>query len=90
MKVGMACACTKGLAFSSGSISKGLPALLGLSRPFVTRLLDEGEIPSQRLPGSNHRLVRLADVLEFQERREHRAEGRRRIMEVAEEADLPY
>ncbi|WP_405141541.1 helix-turn-helix domain-containing protein [Sphaerisporangium sp. NBC_01403] len=64
--------------------------LLGLSRPFVTRLLDEGEIPSQRLPGSSHRLVRLADVLEFQERREHRAEGRRRIMEVAEEADLPY
>ena len=24
--------------------------LLGLSRPFVVRLLDEGDIPSQRLP----------------------------------------
>ncbi|MER5421277.1 helix-turn-helix domain-containing protein [Streptosporangium roseum] len=64
--------------------------LLGLSRPFVARLLDEGEIPSQYLPDSRHRLVRLADVLEFQARREHRAEGRRRIMDVAEEADLPY
>jgi excisionase family DNA binding protein len=64
--------------------------LLGLSRPFVARLLDEGEIPSQYLPDSRHRLVRLADVLEFQARREHRAEGRRRIMDVVEEADLPY
>ncbi|MFI7418415.1 helix-turn-helix domain-containing protein [Nonomuraea sp. NPDC049684] len=64
--------------------------LLGLSRPFVVRLLDEGEIPAQRLPGSRHRVVRLEDVLEFQDRRERRAEARRRIMEVAEEAELPY
>ncbi|MBB5627619.1 helix-turn-helix domain-containing protein [Sphaerisporangium krabiense] len=64
--------------------------LLGLSRPFVSRLLDEGEIPSRHLPGSSHRVVRLADVLDFQVRRERRAEGRRRIMEAAEEADLPY
>ncbi|MFD8559627.1 helix-turn-helix domain-containing protein [Streptosporangium canum] len=64
--------------------------LLGVSRPFVARLLDEGEIPSQHLPDSRHRLVRLSDVVEFQARRERRAEGRRRITEVAEEADLPY
>ncbi|MEV8633734.1 helix-turn-helix domain-containing protein [Streptosporangium sp. NPDC051023] len=64
--------------------------MLGLSRPFVARLLDEGEIPSQHLPDSRHRLVRLTDVLEFQARRERRAEGRRRIIEAAEEADLPY
>jgi excisionase family DNA binding protein len=64
--------------------------ILGLSRPFVARLLDEGEIPSHYLPESRHRLVRLADVLEFQGRRERRAEGRRRIMEAAEEADMPY
>lgn len=64
--------------------------LLGLSRPFVARLLDEGEIPSQHLPDSRHRLVRLEDVLEFQDRRERRAEARRRIMEAAEEAELPY
>ncbi|GIH71857.1 excisionase family DNA-binding protein [Sphaerimonospora thailandensis] len=64
--------------------------LLGLSRPFIVRLLDEGEIPSQHLPGSRHRLVRLTDILEFQARRERRAEGRSRIIEAAEEAELPY
>lgn len=64
--------------------------MLGLSRPFVARLLEEGEIPSQHLPDSRHRLVRLADVLDFQARRELRAEGRQRIMDAAEEADLPY
>jgi excisionase family DNA binding protein len=64
--------------------------LLGYSRPFVSRLLDEGDIPSAHLPGSTHRTVRLADVLEFQARREHNAEGRRRITEIVEEHDLPY
>ncbi|MEV6985982.1 excisionase family DNA-binding protein [Sphaerisporangium sp. NPDC051017] len=63
---------------------------LALSQPYVSRLLDEGEIPSWKLPGSGHRVVRLPDVLEFQARRERRAEGRRRIMEIAEQADLPY
>ena len=46
--------------------------LLGLSRPFVARLLDGGEIPSEHLPGSRHRVVQLADVLDFQTRRERR------------------
>lgn len=60
--------------------------LLGLSRPFVVRLLDSGDIPSAYLPGSRHRVVRLADVLAFQQRRLRRREGRRRIAEAAEEA----
>jgi excisionase family DNA binding protein len=64
--------------------------LLGLSRPFVVRLLDAGEIPSEHLPGSRHRLVRLADVLDFQARRERRRSGRRRIADAVESADLPY
>jgi excisionase family DNA binding protein len=64
--------------------------LLGLSRPFVARLLDAGEMPSEFLPGSRHRVVRLADVLEFQVRRERRRAGRRRVAEVVESADLPY
>jgi hypothetical protein len=34
-------------------------------------------------------LIRLVDVLAFQARRERRAEGRRRIVEAAEEAELP-
>ena len=64
--------------------------LLGLSRPFVVRLLDEGEIPSERLARSRHRRVRLSDVLAFQARRERRNAGRRRIAAAMEEADLPY
>jgi excisionase family DNA binding protein len=64
--------------------------LLGLSRPFVVRLLDAGEIPSEFLPGSRHRLVRLTDVLEFQARRERRRAGRRQISEAVESGGLPY
>ncbi|USY19977.1 helix-turn-helix domain-containing protein [Nocardiopsis exhalans] len=64
--------------------------VLGLSRPFVVRLLDEGAIPSEHLPGSRHRVVRLEDVLEFQARRERRREGRRKIADAVESADLPY
>lgn len=64
--------------------------LLGLSRPFVVRLLDAGEIPSERLPSSRHRRVRLADVLAFDARREARRAGRRRIVSALTEAGLPY
>jgi excisionase family DNA binding protein len=64
--------------------------LLGLSRPFVARLLERGDIPSEFLPDSRHRRVRLEDVLAFQTRRERRAEGRRRIADIADTAGLPY
>lgn len=64
--------------------------LLGLSRPFVVRLLDEGEIPSERLPRSRHRRVLLSDVLAFQARRDRRRTGRKRIAVAVEEAGLPY
>lgn len=64
--------------------------LLGLSRPFVVRLLDDGEIPSTRLPRSRHRRVRLADVIEFQAARERRRAGRRQMAAIIEDADLPY
>lgn len=64
--------------------------LLGLSRPFVVRLLDEGEIASVRLPHSRHRRIMLADILAFQARRERRREGRKRIAAVVEDTGLPY
>lgn len=64
--------------------------LLGLSRPFVVRLLDAGEIPSERLPSSRHRRVRLADVLAFVERRDRRREGRKRVADAVADANLPY
>src|ERR1700733_13019912 len=49
--------------------------LLGLSRPFVARLLERGDIPSEFLPESRHRRIKLEDVLAFQGRREGRAAG---------------
>lgn len=64
--------------------------LLGLSRPYVTRLLDDGEMPSERLPGSRHRRVRLEDVLAFAERRDRRRDGRRRIADIVAAEELPY
>jgi excisionase family DNA binding protein len=64
--------------------------LLGLSRPFVARLLDDGGMPSERLPGSRHRRVRLADVLAFAERRDRRRDGRRQIAEIIADEGLPY
>jgi excisionase family DNA binding protein len=64
--------------------------LLGLSRPFVVRLIDAGDLPAERLPHSRHRVVRLSDVLEFQARRERRRLGRRRLAQAVEDADLPY
>jgi len=64
--------------------------LLGLSRPYVVRLLDQGQIASIHLPDSRHRVVRLADVLAFQRRRERRRTGRERIVEALESEDLPY
>jgi excisionase family DNA binding protein len=64
--------------------------LLGLSRPFVAKLLERGDISSQLLPESRHRRIKLEDVLAFQARRERRAEGRRRIADIAATADLPY
>lgn len=64
--------------------------LLGLSRPFVVRLLDDGTIPGMHLPDSRHRVIRLDDVLAFAERRRRRQEGRQRIAEAIDDADLPY
>jgi len=64
--------------------------LLGLSRPFVARLLDEGALPSRHLADSRHRVVLLEDVLAFAERRRKRQEGRRRITEAIDDANLPY
>jgi excisionase family DNA binding protein len=64
--------------------------LLGISRPFLLRLIDSGQITAEHLPGSSHRHLRLADVLEFQARRERRREATQAISEIVEEYDLPY
>ncbi|MBG0815489.1 helix-turn-helix domain-containing protein [Planomonospora sp. ID82291] len=68
--------------------------LLGISRPTLVRLLEEGEIPFEQ-PG-RHRRIRLEDVLDYQRRR--RSERRELLNEMIrrtedlglyEDEDLP-
>lgn len=48
--------------------------MLGISRPTLVRLLEQGEIPYEK-PG-RHRRVRLADVLEYRDRTHNLTEER--------------
>lgn len=54
----------------------GAAELLGVSRQFVDRLLADGVLAFRRLPGSNHRRIRIADVLALSEDRERIGRGR--------------
>jgi excisionase family DNA binding protein len=67
--------------------------VLGVSRQYLTRLLDDGRIPAETLADSSHRRVRLADVLDFQAERERRREGIaefRRAVADAEATEATY
>lgn len=65
--------------------------LLGISRPTLVRLLDQGEIPFEK--PARHRRVRLADLLAYQERaRRARAAGLDEMVRESEDAgvyDIP-
>lgn len=39
--------------------------ILGVSRRTLTRMLDRGEIPCERMGKNHHRSVKLADILDF-------------------------
>ncbi len=54
-------------------------AELGISRPLLVRLLDDGTIPYRRLPGSRHRKVARADLGAYQAKKSTR---RQRIAEA--------
>ena len=60
---------------------------LGMSRPTLVRLLEEGEIPMEK-PG-RHRFVRLHDLVEYQDRiRVSRRSALERMVEEAVADDL--
>jgi excisionase family DNA binding protein len=54
-------------------------AYLGISRPLLVKLLDEGTIPSRTLPGSRHRRIAVVDLEAYQARKT----GRRRRLAAA-------
>lgn len=58
--------------------------LLGVSRNTLVRLLDEHELPFERLGQSRHRRLRLRDVLAYRERK--RADRRSRLDELTRQA----
>ncbi len=61
--------------------------LLGISRPTLVKLLEEGEIPYDR-PG-RHRRVRLVDVLDYRSSRStQRREALDRMVEIAEQSGM--
>lgn len=59
--------------------------LLGVSRNTLVRLLEENELPFERLGDSRHRRLRLNDVLAYRERK--RNERRSRLDEMTRQAD---
>ncbi|MFZ8263711.1 excisionase family DNA-binding protein, partial [Staphylococcus aureus] len=59
--------------------------LLGISRNTLVRLLDEHELPFERLGESRHRRLRLHDVLAYRDRK--RDERRSRLDEMTRQAN---
>jgi len=57
---------------------------LGISRPTLVKLLEQGEISYERPAAGRHRRVRLNDVLDYQRRK--RADRRETLDELTEQA----
>ena len=63
--------------------------LLGISRPYLVRLLDANAIPASKV--GTHRRVHLIDVLDYRRRRaEERESVLRRMAEKAAQSGLDY
>ena len=53
--------------------------VLGVTRQYVDRLLEDGVLACRRLPGSSHRRLKAADVVALRDRQERMRTGRRAI-----------
>ena len=63
--------------------------ILGISRPFLVRLLDRGEIPYHRV--GTHRRLNVEDVLAYRElRAQRRREKLRQLTELSEQVEGGY
>jgi len=63
--------------------------ILGVSRPFLVKLLDRGEIPYHRV--GKHRRLNVEDVLAYRElRAARRREQLRKLTELSEQVESGY
>ncbi|WP_131770036.1 helix-turn-helix domain-containing protein [Candidatus Protofrankia californiensis] len=65
-------------------------AYLGISRPLLVKLLDDGTIPARTLPGSRHRRIAVADLEEYTARKVRRRRTLAAAMNDVAGADLYF
>jgi excisionase family DNA binding protein len=61
---------------------------LGISRPLLVKLLDDGTIPARTLPGSRHRRVAVAELEAYQTRKSRRRGHLAKAMNEVADAGL--
>lgn len=54
-------------------------AMLGVTRQYVDRLLEDGVLSCRRLPSSSHRRILVADVVALKRKQERMRTGREKI-----------
>ena len=62
--------------------------ILGLSRTFIVRLIDQGDLKGHRV--GTHRRLKATDVLEYKARRDARLAGLAELTAIDEELGLDY
>ena len=62
--------------------------ILGVTRQYVDRLCEDEVLPFRRLPGSSHRRIRVADVIDVRDERQRMRDGHAAIVAALAEAGL--
>jgi excisionase family DNA binding protein len=62
--------------------------ILGVTRQYVDRLCEDEVLPFRRLPGSSHRRIRVADVIEARDERQRMRDGHTAIVAALAEVGL--
>ena len=62
--------------------------ILGVTRQYVDRLCEDEVLPFRRLPGSSHRRIRVADVIDARDERQRLRDGHAALLAVLADAGL--